>query len=201
MNPVERSHSDGLNGALAATLRAERAARRATIAYLVDHMGVSKSTVLRLLAGDRAIDMAHLAGFAEALGMDPAELMALAEARMGATRSNVTRLYPRATVEDLRGQPHAADRSDREPPMQFLYDVAHAGNTATHTVTRTELDRARQLFPAGSLVVRRARLADKADAAHYGVTAAGGGGTGAGGAAGPGRGPGRSPSGWFAPTA
>lgn len=85
--------------------------------------------------------------------------------------------------------------------MQFLYDVAHAGSTATHTVTRTELDRARRLFPAGSLVVRRARLADKADAAHYGVTADGWRRTGDAGDARPGPRSRRSPSGWFAPTA
>ena len=61
MAPVEKSHSDGLNGALAAILRAERAAQRLSIADLVAHMGISKSTVIRLLAGDRAIDVAHLA--------------------------------------------------------------------------------------------------------------------------------------------
>ena len=102
MTPVEKSHSDGLNGALAAILRAERAAQRLSIAYLVAHMGISKSTVLRLLAGDRAIDVAHLAGFAEAFGMDPAELMRIAEQRV-APIATVTPIRKHVTVDDLRG--------------------------------------------------------------------------------------------------
>ena len=117
MTPVEKSHSGGLNGALAATLRAERAAQRLSIAALVAHMGISKSTVLRLLAGDRAIDVAHLAGFAEAFGMDPAELMRIAEQRV-APIATVTPIRKHVTVDDLRGLARVADRSPRESPVE-----------------------------------------------------------------------------------
>ena len=86
MTPVEKSHEHGLNGALAATLRAERAARRITIDQLVTSLGVSRSTVLRLLGGERAIDVAHLAAFAEAYKVDPAVLIQAAEARAATWR-------------------------------------------------------------------------------------------------------------------
>ena len=117
MAPVEKSHSDGLNGALAAILRAERAAQRLSIADLVAHMGISKSTVIRLLAGDRAIDVAHLAAFAEAFGMDPAELMRSAEQRMSPI-ATVSPIRKHVTVDDLRGLARVADRSPRESPVE-----------------------------------------------------------------------------------
>ncbi|TFD27474.1 helix-turn-helix domain-containing protein [Cryobacterium cryoconiti] len=70
------------NEAVAAQLRAERAAKGMTIDQLVAVSGISKSQVLRLVHGKRDIDMRDIASLTQALGLDPVTLISRAQARM-----------------------------------------------------------------------------------------------------------------------
>lgn len=68
--------------ALAATLRAERAATNITFEELADLSGVSKSSLLRFEKGTRDPSIGTLAKIAQALGTTPAYFAAQAEARL-----------------------------------------------------------------------------------------------------------------------
>ena len=67
MAPPVSEPSEGLNAAVAAQLRAERAAQNVTVKQLADLSGVSFSSLRRYLAADRQIDVSVLAALAEAL--------------------------------------------------------------------------------------------------------------------------------------
>lgn len=82
MTPVERDHAAGLNGALAAAMRAERAANGLTLDQVADRSGIPLVSVQRYMAGKRAIDVAALAALADALDLTPRELIEAAEGRL-----------------------------------------------------------------------------------------------------------------------
>lgn len=69
-------------GAVAATIRAERTARRWKQADLADRVGLSRSTVLRFESEQRVPDVEQLAILADAFGMTLAELLAASERRL-----------------------------------------------------------------------------------------------------------------------
>lgn len=66
---------------LAATLRAERAANRMTVAALAAASGMAERTVIRHLAGERPVTVGQLDAYARALGTTGSRLMAAAEQR------------------------------------------------------------------------------------------------------------------------
>lgn len=86
MTPIEKDHGAGLNGAVAAVLRGERAASGMTLEELADKTNIPVVSVQRYLAAKRPIDMAVLNEFAKALGLTSREIVVAAEARLN--RSN-----------------------------------------------------------------------------------------------------------------
>jgi transcriptional regulator with XRE-family HTH domain len=81
MSPIEKDPSRGMNAAVAAELRAERAARQLTVEQLAERSLIPKRTLLRLLNAERSINIEHLAAMAEALDTDPIRIMNRAEQR------------------------------------------------------------------------------------------------------------------------
>ena len=68
--------------ALAAQLRAEKAASGLTQEELANTVGVSKMSVRRYLSGERAVDIPHFVEFASAFGVSIDELIRRAKDRM-----------------------------------------------------------------------------------------------------------------------
>lgn len=83
MTPVEGDPARGLNAAIAAVLRAERAAKgeRITQDELAEAAGVPLVSLRRYLNGKRHINLAHLEAICDALGVDPRDVMADAARR------------------------------------------------------------------------------------------------------------------------
>jgi len=75
-------HSAGLNGAVAAELRAEMARQGVTQKELARTSGVPVVSVQRYLAHTRAIDISSLDKLARALGTDAMTVMATAGSRL-----------------------------------------------------------------------------------------------------------------------
>lgn len=67
--------------AIAAELRAERAAKRMTITQLSQRSGVPSATLNRYLAGQRDVPVSTIIALASALEVDPGELLDRAVAR------------------------------------------------------------------------------------------------------------------------
>lgn len=115
MAPVEKDPQKGLNGAVAAVLRGERAALGMKIADLAEAADIPEVSVQRYLAGKRPIDMAILHALSEALGVEPDEVTTSAKGRL--TRIDV--IWPdqssngiaiAATDEGI--EPHDDDNPD-----------------------------------------------------------------------------------------
>ena len=70
------------NAAVAAELRAERAAKKITVDALATSSGMPKGTLLRYLNAQRDIPVPALADIASALGIDPALVLDRASARV-----------------------------------------------------------------------------------------------------------------------
>lgn len=75
-----------LSLAVAAQLRAERAAANMTIADLVRASGVSKNALLNVLNGQRTADVSQLDAICRALGVRLLDLFTRAEERIAAGR-------------------------------------------------------------------------------------------------------------------
>lgn len=81
MSLYEKDPSKGLNAAVAAELRAEKAASNLTLSDIARLSGVTKGSVQRYLAAERHIDMRTLNALALALGTTPGELIERAQER------------------------------------------------------------------------------------------------------------------------
>jgi hypothetical protein len=87
---VVRMNTDkglGLNGAMAAEIRAERAAKEMTIDQLAAAIGVSKTRMLAILKPSGSIHVDDLAALSEVFNLEPVELMQRANARLKNGRS------------------------------------------------------------------------------------------------------------------
>lgn len=82
MVSLEKPHASGLNGAIAAQLRAERVALGLTNDELAEQTEIPKVSLQRYLAGTRAIDIATLDSLARALGVTATQIVRDAEARL-----------------------------------------------------------------------------------------------------------------------
>lgn len=78
MAPVEKDPARGLNGALAAEIRAQQGARNIKTSALSELSGIERVTLTRYLKPTRPINTAVVEAIARALDMDPGELMARA---------------------------------------------------------------------------------------------------------------------------
>lgn len=97
----------GLNAAVAAELRAERAAQRVTLQELADESSVPLMSVRRYLNADRHIDIATLNALAIALGTTAVEVVESAQVRMAREAAD-------ALSEELPNLRSVADKSDIE---------------------------------------------------------------------------------------
>lgn len=121
MTPVEPPES-GLNAAVAAELRAERAAQDLTMQELATAAGVPFGSLRRYLAAERNIDVATLAALAAALGTTSADLVSAAEARVARKgrpvvidgRFGTSEVAPTVTDADLAKLPAAAEPERRD---------------------------------------------------------------------------------------
>lgn len=82
MSTLHRDPSAGINAALAAELRAERAAQQMTVDALAERSGVPKRTLIRLLNAERAIAVEPLCDIAGAFGVSVTTLVGRAERRL-----------------------------------------------------------------------------------------------------------------------
>lgn len=71
-----------ITDALAAQLRAERAASGLTLDEMVESTGMSKSSIQRYLKGGRIVDIEDLALFARAFGVSMTTILDRAQERM-----------------------------------------------------------------------------------------------------------------------
>lgn len=81
MTPIEKDPSKGFNAVIAATIRAERGARRMTIDDLARESDIPRRTLIRILNEERAVNIEHLAAIADAYGLTVTELVKRAEDR------------------------------------------------------------------------------------------------------------------------
>ena len=84
MSTIDRNPSEGLNAAVAAELRRERAAQQVTIETLVERTGLSRSTVLNSLNAKRLLGVEAVAAIAQALGVGVTTIFVRAEGRISA---------------------------------------------------------------------------------------------------------------------
>lgn len=78
----DQTLADTMNTAVAAVLRAEKAAQKLTYPTLEAATGIPAVSLKRYFAGDRDITVRVLALIAQALGMTPGEIWAKAVERM-----------------------------------------------------------------------------------------------------------------------
>lgn len=78
-NARNRGH---ITSAVAAQIRAERAAAGLTQRQVMDRSGLPKSTYLRMESGERVADVGQLAAFCSAVGVPLSVLLARAEDRL-----------------------------------------------------------------------------------------------------------------------
>ena len=82
MSTIDRNPSEGLNAAVAAELRRERAAQQVTIDILVERTGLSRSTILNTLNAKRLLGVEAVAAIAQALGVSVTVIFSRAETRL-----------------------------------------------------------------------------------------------------------------------
>lgn len=119
------------NRALAAEIRAERAAVGLTVKELAIRSGVPYGTLNRILPGERDISYTQMVQIAAALHVDPAELSNRAMRRMGGLEAvvsevqaqNVTKLrrVEDLSLEELDTERFAANR-DKEADTDEQFD-------------------------------------------------------------------------------
>lgn len=79
---IAKDPATGLNGAVAAELRAERVAKKITFNVLTRRVSLSKSTLLLLFNARRLISLEALVEITSALGVSVIEIIERAEKRL-----------------------------------------------------------------------------------------------------------------------
>lgn len=82
MTTNEQTPADTMNAAIAAVLRAEKAAQKLTYPTLVEATGIPAVSLKRYFAGDRDITVRVLTLIALALNMTPGEIWSKAAERL-----------------------------------------------------------------------------------------------------------------------
>ncbi|WP_243061200.1 helix-turn-helix transcriptional regulator [Nocardioides sp. SR21] len=79
---LSKPHAEGLNGAVAAELRAEKAAQNLTNQEIADRSGIPVVSVQRYLVPKRGIEVVVLEKLAAAVGKKASEIVEAAERRL-----------------------------------------------------------------------------------------------------------------------
>jgi transcriptional regulator with XRE-family HTH domain len=104
-----------LDDAVAATLRAERAASDLTLTALVARSGVPERTLVRLLKGERTARVDQIHHLAAAFGVDPGYIMNEAERRLReAQRSTKPNDRDAQRISELQRQLDERRRKDTD---------------------------------------------------------------------------------------
>lgn len=98
MTPIELDHNKGLNGAIAGELRAERSRQRITYDQLAERTGIGRRTLIRIINGERAINMATLEAICEAFAVPPSAVIAAAQRHLDTETTADVVAFP--TVEN-----------------------------------------------------------------------------------------------------
>lgn len=106
MTPIEKDHAKGLNGALAAEIRAEIAAQGRTNIEVAKTVGMDRVTFQRYVNTVRGMNTAITEAIADALNVDPGELMVRAVRRLSHEKatSNVVEFPQPPTADDAGSQ-------------------------------------------------------------------------------------------------
>ena len=117
MTPIE-GPDEGLNAAVAAELRAERAAQNLTVQELATQSEVPYASLRRYLGAERDIHVSVLAALAEALGTTASELVAAAAVRMSrggvVIEGDFGKRSEVVSNVDLAAEPSAAEPERRD---------------------------------------------------------------------------------------
>lgn len=126
MTPPLPGPAEGLNGAVAAELRAERAAQNMTLQQLAEAADVPFPSLRRYLAGERHIDVSVLEAVAAALSLDAFEIVRRAGAR-AAVGPKVNKgdviLLPSVPASSVLVTSQAEDEEDQPLSAVELLDV------------------------------------------------------------------------------
>lgn len=82
MANIAKNPTKGMNAAVAAELRAERAAQEVTLDDLTERVSLSRNTTWRLLNAERLISIEALVEIADALGVSVLDIVERAEKRL-----------------------------------------------------------------------------------------------------------------------
>jgi transcriptional regulator with XRE-family HTH domain len=119
MTPIEAPDA-GLNAAVAAELRAERAAQNLTVQELAVRSDVPYASLRRYLSAERNIDIATLHALSGALGTTAAEIVAAATERLsrGGGAVVIQAAFGKSSEDtptvDLATEPSAAEPARRD---------------------------------------------------------------------------------------
>lgn len=109
METSDKNPATGLNGALAAVLRGERAAKRLSLDQLAASSQVSRRTLIRLLNAERTMGLEQAAAIAAALGLRLPDALERAEERLEAEEAATLAPEPPLSMQELRQQRLRAD--------------------------------------------------------------------------------------------
>lgn len=109
METSDKNPATGLNGALAAVLRGERAAKRLSLDQLAASSQVSRRTLIRLLNAERTMGLEQAAAIAAALGLRLPDALERAEERLEAEEAATLAPEPPLSMQELRQQRVQAD--------------------------------------------------------------------------------------------
>lgn len=117
MTPPLPRPDQGLNAAVAAELRAEKAAQGRTNEWLAEQSGLNKGSVRRYLAAERHIDVATLDAMATSLGSTPMMIVEAAQQRLARESGQVIDLPRRPALYEFDEEAIPARDEDRERPQ------------------------------------------------------------------------------------
>lgn len=102
METSDRNPAGGLNGALAAVLRGERAAKRLSLDQLAASSQVSRRTLIRLLNAERTMGLEQAAAIAAALGLRLPDALERAEERLEAEEAATLTPEPPLSMQEVK---------------------------------------------------------------------------------------------------
>lgn len=136
MTPIELDHNKGLNGAIAGELRAERGRQRITYDQLAESTGIGRRTLIRILNGERAINMSVLEAISEAFNLAPSAIIQAAQEQLGSSADAEVIEFPHLLTNS---------ESKMSEPAGSIWDDVEAAHT--ETVDAEERTRQREDTP------------------------------------------------------